>query len=125
MALFSHLRKLVGFTLAMLIFATSVQPVQAHLSYGDGHGNWLASVPSTANPHGPLDAALYIAEENEGQAGRQRPSDRLGADDPLVFIGEISAATTIAIPRDVPPYRTARADSGVFLSPLKTGPPSV
>lgn len=119
------MRKLLGFALAMLIIATSVQPVQAHLRYGEGRGDWLASEPSTADEQGPLDAALYISEESEWQAGRKGPSHRLGADEPFLILVEAPLAVLIPILRYVPPYRAPPADTGVFLSPLKTGPPSL
>jgi len=124
MVLFSHLRKLLGFALAMLIVATSIQPVQAHLSYGEGHGAWLASSPSTTDSVSPLDSAIYISEETEAQAGRKGPSHRLGADEPVLIVVELPSAVLIPILPYVPPYRAPPADGGIFLSPLKTGPPS-
>lgn len=123
MVLFSHLRKLLGFALAMLIVATSIQPVQAHLSYAEGRGSWMASSPSTTDSVSPLDAAIYISEENEAQAGRKGPSHRVGADEPLLIVVELPSAVLIPIPPYVP-YRAPPADGGIFLSPLKTGPPS-
>jgi hypothetical protein len=127
MVLFSHLRKLLGVTLAMLIFATSVQPVQAHVNStedcGEGRGAWLVNAPSTTNSHGPLDSALYISEENEGQASRKGPS--FGADEPALMLVELPSAVLLPIVRYIPPYRAPPADNGVFLSPLKTGPPSL
>jgi hypothetical protein len=125
MALFSHLRKLLGLTLAMLIVATSVQPVQARLSYVDGNGTWIASLPTAIDPLGSLDAALYISEENENQAGRKGPSHRLGADEPTLIVVELPSAVLIPVLLHVPPYRAPPADTGVFFPPLKTGPPSL
>lgn len=125
MALFSHLRKLLGLALAMLIVATSVQPVQARVSYVDGHGASIASVPSAMDPLGSFDAALYISEENEGPAGRKGPSHRLGAGEPALIVVELPVAVLIPVIRFAPPHRAPPADDGIFLSPLKTGPPSL
>jgi hypothetical protein len=124
MALFSQLRKLLGFALAVVIVATSIQPIQAQLRSSEEPGSWFANAP-WVNPHGLLDAALYISEENEGQMGRKGPSQKLGTGDPLVVIAEIPSAVLIPILRFVPPYRAPPADSGIVLSPLKTGPPSI
>ena len=118
------MRKLLGFALAMLIVATSVQPVQARLGYVEGHGSWIASLPTAIDPFGSFDAALYISEE-ENQAGRKGPSHRLGADEPALTVVELPAAVLIAVSRFAPPHRAPPADVGIFLSPLKTGPPSL
>lgn len=127
MALFSHLRKLLGLALAMLIVATSVQPVQARLSYVDGSGAWIASLPTAIDPLGSLDAALYISEENENQAGRKGPSHRLGADEPALIVVELPSVVLIPVPvlLYVPQYRAPPADTAAFSPPLKTGPPSL
>jgi hypothetical protein len=124
MALFSHLRKLLGLALAILIVATSVQPVQARLGYVEGNGSWIASLPTALDPLGSFDAALYISEE-ENQAGRKGPSHRLGADEPALIVVELPAVVLIPIIRFAPPHRAPPADVGIFLSPLKTGPPSL
>jgi hypothetical protein len=124
MTLFSCMRKLMGFALAMLIIATSVQPVQAQLRYSEFRGHWLTSNSSAADPHGILDAALYLSEESEGQTGRKGPSQRLGTGDPVATDVTIPSATLFSIDHDVPPYRAVHADGEQFLSPLKTGPPS-
>ncbi len=119
------MRKLVGLTLAMLIIATSVQPVQTQFRYGEFRGHWLTSNSSTADPHGILDAALYLSEDSEGQTGRKGPSQRLGMGDPVATDVTIPPANPFSSDRYVPPYRAVHADGGLFLSPLKTGPPSL
>ncbi len=127
MVLFSHLRKLIGVALAMLIFATSIQPVQASLNApedcGEGRGTWLVNAPSTTNSHGSLDAVLYLSEENEAQAYRKGPS--FNEDELALMLVEIPSAVLLPIVRYVSPHRAPPADDGVFLSTLKTGPPSL
>jgi hypothetical protein len=125
MALFSQMRKLLGLALAIVIVATSIQPVQAHLRSGEEPGSWFSNAPWSANSLGALDAALYISEETESQTGRKGPSSqRLGTGDPFVVVAETPAAVLIPVPRYVLPRRAPPNDGGIFLSPLKTGPPS-
>lgn len=125
MALLSPVRKLVGFALAMLIIATSVQPVQAQFRSGEFRGHWLTSNSTTADSHGILDTVLYISEESEGQTGRKGSSQRLGTGDPVAVEAAIPLANPFSLAHDVPSYRAVDADSGLFLSPLKTGPPAL
>jgi hypothetical protein len=125
MALLSSVRKLVGFALAMLIIATSLQPVQAQFRSGEFRGHWVTSNSTAADSHGILDTALYISEENEGPAGRKGSSQRLGTGDPVAIDIAIPLANPFSLARYVPSYRAIDADNGLFLSPLKTGPPSL
>lgn len=125
MTLFSSMRKLVGLALAMLVIATSVQPVQAQFRHGEFHGHWLTSNSSAADSHGILEAALYISEENESQTGRKGPSQRLATGDPVATEVTIPSLGLFFIDRNVPSYRAVHADDGQYLSPLKTGPPSL
>ena len=119
------MRKLVGFALAMLIIATSFQPVHAQLARGELGGATLVGNSSSADHQGILDAALYISEENEGQSGRKGPSHRLASDGPAAIDVTIPCAALFSVHHPVPPDRAACATGGLFLSPLKTGPPSV
>lgn len=119
------MRKLVGLALAMLIIATSVQPVQAQFRHGGVHGHWLTSNSSAGDTQGILEAALYISEESESQTGRKGPSQRIATGEPVAIDVAIPFADLFLIDCHVPSYRAAHADSGLYLSPLKTGPPSL
>ncbi len=119
------MRKLVAFALAMLVVATSVQPVQAQFRHGELHGHWLTSNSSAGDSHGILEAALYISEESESQTGRKGPSQRIATGEPVAIGVAVPFADPFFIHGHVPSYRAAHADSGLYLSPLKTGPPSL
>lgn len=125
MALFSSLRKLLGFVLAMLVVVTSIQPAQARSAYAQVYGPCGVSNPASADPSDSVATALYISEESEEQSGCKSRSQRLGSNDvPLVAVGASPASVCSAF-RYVPPCRAAHSAGGLFFSPLKTGPPSV
>jgi len=115
----------MSFVVAMLIAVTFLQPVQAHLISGEGGGGWSLSAPLDSNSHGLPDSEFYIAEENDGQFGRKGQTHRLGLGDPLTVVSEVPAAALISLIRYAPHYRTPLDEGGLFLSPLKTGPPSI
>lgn len=119
------MRKLVAFALAMLVVATSVQPVHAQFRHGELHGHWLTSNSSAGDSQGILESALYISEESESQTGRKGPSQRVATGDPVATSVTIPSANLFSIDRYVPSYRAVHADDGLYLSPLKTGPPSL
>jgi hypothetical protein len=116
------MRKLVGFALAILIIATSVQPVQAQFSYAEFPIFWLTTDSSAADVQRMLDGALYLSEESEGPNGRR--SQRLGTSDPVMADITLQPTNLFFTDRYDASHRAIDAYDGLFLSPLKTGPPS-
>lgn len=116
----------MGFTLAMLVIVTSIQPAQARLAaYGQFYGiSGISNLPA-ADPSQSIDAALYIAEESEDLSGYKSRSQRLGSSDPLSLVADVSPTVVCWLCRGVPPDQAPPVTVGAFLSPLKTGPPSV
>jgi hypothetical protein len=118
------MRKLVGLALAMLIIATSVQPVQAQVRYGEFRSDWLTA-NSPADFCGVLDGAVYISEESGGPSGRKGRSQRLGTDDPVMAAATIQPTILFFTDRYDASHGTIDTYSGLFLSLRKTGPPSL
>ena len=115
----------MAFVMAMMIIASSLLPVQARLISGEGTSEWSASSSPDSDLQELQDGALYISEENDEQSSRKGPSHRLGLDDPLMVVAEIPAAVFIPILQYDSFYLPPHADSGLFLSFLKTGPPTI
>ena len=115
----------MSFVVAILVATTLLQPVQARLVSAEGNGAWLLSAPSDSGSQGGLGTELFIAEESDGQIGRKGPSHRLSQGDPFTLIAEIPAHGLISPPDDAPLYQAPFDQGGFFLSPLKTGPPSI
>lgn len=115
----------MSFVVAMLIATTLLQPVQARLISAESNSTWILSAPTNSSSQGVLGTDLYISEESDSQIGRKGPSHRVGQGDPLTLIAEIPANVLISPPRYAPLYEAPFDEGGFFLSPLKTGPPSL